>query len=198
MKKYTLIVGSHFSLANETDSDIMIDYNPGIWAIKTQKSALRFAREILAEGNEIRVTDYDNAKYHAVANKMIKELGLNQPLFEEIKAVEANVTNGKPSTLGALKKYLQVGTKIRIVNVENPERTRETEVIQVKNESIVTKKGETGQSHLYFEKAINWTFDNEGATYNSIREGKLAPCFKIEYMPNYGRASVDALNRAKL
>ena len=80
-KHYFLIVGHLFSLSNDTDADIMTDYSPGIWAIKTQKAILRFAKDILARGDTITVTDYDNPKYHRLANKFIKELGLVQPLF---------------------------------------------------------------------------------------------------------------------
>lgn len=185
MRKYTLIVNgpSSFSLSNETDADVMTDYFPGIWGITTQKNVLKYAKEYLANGDEIRVTDYDNPKYHAIANKFITELGLKQPLFQELSpAPTSTVTNGKPSTLGSLKKFLQVGTKIKIVSTTYPDRTRDTEVIQTKNESVVTRKG-TGQSHLYFDKAMNWGFDNSGATYYSLdRDGKWSPSFKIEYL----------------
>lgn len=112
-KQYTLTVGHSFSLANETDSNPQSDYSPGIWGLKTQKSAMKYAKQILEEGNQIRVTDYDNAKYHSLANMFIKELGLNQPLFVEPKALESEiVTNGKPSNLSQLKKYLKEGTKV--------------------------------------------------------------------------------------
>jgi len=182
-KHYKLIVGSHFSLSNETDCDSMSDYFPGIWAIKTQKSAIMFAKRILADGDSIEVTDYDNPTYHATANKFIKELGINQPLFSELVAPKSEpITNGKPSNLNQLKKFLSVGTKIRIVNTENPDRTRDTEVIETKTQSVVTRKGETGRSHLDFGTAINWTFDNSGATYNSVYEGKFTPIFKVEYI----------------
>ena len=185
-KKYTLIVSgdNRFSLSNETDSDPMTDYSPGIWGISTQKSALRYAREILANGDEIRVTDYNNAKYHTLANKFIKELGLKQELFKEpVFTIQSIVTkSGVPSTLGALKKFLTVGKKIRIVHTENPDRNRDTEVILVKNESIVTRKG-LGGSHLYFEKAVNWAFDNFGATYGYINnDGTWKASFRIEYL----------------
>jgi hypothetical protein len=63
-KHYSLIVGHDFSLSNDTDSDAQSDYSPGIWAISSQKATLRFAKEILAEGDTIMVTDYDNPNYH--------------------------------------------------------------------------------------------------------------------------------------
>lgn len=48
MKNFTLIVGHSFSLSNETNADVMTDYFPGIWGIKTQKSAMKYAKECLA------------------------------------------------------------------------------------------------------------------------------------------------------
>lgn len=185
-KKYSLIISGNnsFSLSNDTDSDAVTDYFPGIWALKTQKSALRFAKQILAEGNEIRVTNYDNPKYHPLANKFIKELGLSQVLFTEPKAVKQGVvTNGMPSTLGALKKFLTVGSKIRFVNFKNPDRSRETEVVEIHNNNFVTRKGEAGKSWMEFGKASDWSFDNLGATTHFINcEGQVVPSIRIEYM----------------
>jgi len=183
MKKYKVIVGHGLSIANETDCDIMTDYNPGIWGISSQKKTLQYAREYIAGGNEVTVTCYNQPQYFELANKFITELGLKQELFKVIEKLTGGVvTNGKPATLGALKRYLTVGTKIKIVNMENPDRTRETEVVEAKIESVVTKKGE-GRSHLYYGKATDWTFDNTGATYNTLtREGVYIPCFTIEYL----------------
>jgi hypothetical protein len=83
MKHFTLIVGHGYSLSNDTDSDSMTDYFPGIWGIPTQKRALEYAKKTLEEGHSITVTDYNNKNYHKVANKFIKALGLSQPLFDE-------------------------------------------------------------------------------------------------------------------
>ncbi len=182
MKKYKVIVGHGFSISNETDSDIQSDYSPGIWGISSQKKTLQYAREYLNGGNEVTVTCYDNPNYFELANKFITELGLKQPLFKVIeKPTGGVVTNGKPSTLGALKRYLTVGTKVKITSVENPQNNRETEVVETKTESVVTRKG-NGKSHIYYGKATDWTFDNTGATYNTLREGVYVPCFKIEYL----------------
>lgn len=180
-KNWTLIVGSHYSLSNDTDWNPMTDYSPGIWAVKTQKSIINFAKEILARGDSITVSDYNNPNYHTTANKIIKILGLNQPLFDEIKPRPVNVTNGKPTSLGALKKYLTVGKKIKIENLTNPSLTRDTEILQVKNDSIVTRKGEIGMSHLYFDKPVNWEFTNESATYGSIRDHGFSILYRIVY-----------------
>lgn len=186
-KQYSLIVGHGFSLSNDTDSDPMTDYSPGIWGIKTQKSALKYAAQYLAEGNDIRVTCYDNPRYFGLANQFIRDLGLKQPLFEEIAALPASVvTNGKPSTLGALKKYLQVGTKIRIVNYDSGTGavigTRDTFVKQVKTASVVNDKN-GGNSHLDFGKASDWSFDNEGANLHWITsDAKRILCLRVEYI----------------
>jgi hypothetical protein len=46
--------------------------------------------DLLDSFNEIiRVTNYNNPKYHELANKFIKELGIKQPLFQEIGSVPA-------------------------------------------------------------------------------------------------------------
>lgn len=184
MKKYKLIVSGNnsFSISNETDSDVMTDYFPGIWGLKTQKSALKYAKEYLAGGNEVSVTTYDNPSHAKLGNMFIKELGISQPLFTEPETVKPNVvSNGKPSTLGALKKFLVVGKKVRIESVEFPDRSRDTEVVLNNTTSCATKKGD-GKSWIYWNKASDWVFDNEGATSVYInREGKVVPSFKIVY-----------------
>ena len=186
MKKYTLIVGHDFSLSNETDSDPMTDYSPGIWGIKTQKSALRFAKEILSEGNEIRVTDYDQPQYHSLANWFIQELGLKQDLFKEPETIKQElVTNGKPSTLGSLKKFLVPETKLKIVWFDsegNPKSERETFVKRTQTNAWVFDKN-GGDSWLEHGKASEWSFSNDGATlYYIDREGKNIPTVKIIYL----------------
>lgn len=184
MKKvYKLIISGEksFSLSNETDCDSQSDYFPGIWSINTQKSALYFAKKYIDEGDEVYVTDYDNAKHHALANKFIKELGIKQPLFPEPDmTIKSSVTNGKPSTLGALRKYLSVGTKVRIESSQFPDRNRDTEIVLNNTTSCATKKGD-GKSWIYWNKATDWGFDNEGATSYYFQDGKMSPSFKIIY-----------------
>lgn len=188
MKKYTLIVGHHFSLSNETDADIQSDYFPGIWAIKTQKSALRFAKDIIAEGNEVRVTDYDNPNYHALANWFIKELGLDQPLFTEpAPIVQRPVTNGKPQNLNQLKKYLTVGKKIHVINYDgtgqNIRNERDTSVLASQTTSIILEKslGSGILSWLDLGKATEWSFDNQGATKNYLGDAGYVPSTRLIY-----------------
>ena len=186
MTKYTLIVGHDFCLSNETDADVQSDYFPGIWAIKTQKSALKFARQILEEGNEIRVSDYDNPKYHALANQFIKELGLKQYLFKEVEALkQEQVTNGKPSTLGALKKYLVTGTKVKIQWFDNEGKItneRETFVKRTQTNAWVFDKNGS-DSWLEHGKASEWVFSNDGATLHYIdRDGTTKPSVKLIYI----------------
>lgn len=188
-KQYTLIVGHNFSLSNETDADIMSDYNPGIWAIKTQKMALKYAHKLLEDGDTIKVTDYNNPAYHALANKFIKELGIDQPLFDEpstLRPILSVPTNGKPATLGALKKYLAPGLKIHLKNYQEDgtiRNERDTEIKRVQTNAIVVmKEGGTADSFLEFGNAKDWTFDNEGANKNFIsHEGKYVLSIRIEY-----------------
>lgn len=165
MKQYTLIVGHDFSLSNETDCDVQSDYMPGIWGIKTQKRAMEYSKKILTEGNEItRVTNYNNPKYNELANKFIKELGVKQPLFQEIGSVPASEpTEGKPSNLAQLKKYLSPEKKIRIINYGSSINTRETFVKKSQTQSIVLDK-EGRNSWLDLGKATDWSFDKKGAT----------------------------------
>lgn len=188
-KEYTLVVGHNFSLVNETDANPYTDYNPGIWSIKTQKMALKYARETLNEGNTVKVIDYNNPSYHSLANWFIKELGIKQPLFTEPEnAPTSSVTLGNiPSTLAGLKKYLTVGKKIRIINYVNlgnaeTTNTRETEIVKTQSESIVTKR-DGHNCWLDFGKASSWSFDNTGATHFTLnKDGKMEHSFRIEYL----------------
>lgn len=185
-KHYKLIVGHDFSLSNETDADPMSDYNPGIWCIPSQKRALAAARRLMAEGSTITVTDYENPRYHAVANKLITELGLSQPLFTEPEALQQGpVTSGKPSTLSQLKKYLVEGTKLTVMNFDSDGVTcrneRKTFVKRVQTNAVVLDKN-GGDSWLEFGKASEWLFFNDSATkYYIEREGKFVPTTKIVY-----------------
>lgn len=189
-KKYQLVIQGEnsFSLSNETDSDIYTDYFPGIWGIKTQKNALKYSKQELAEGNEVTVNCYNNAKHFKLANEFIKELGLKQELFKEVADLEKGVvTNGKPSTLGALKSYLKVGTKVHIKNYNSEGQVikeRDTEVTSSNTTSITTYKiGEEGKSWIYWDKANTWSFTNEGATHNyQNSDGKWEKSFTIEYL----------------
>ncbi len=186
MTQYTLIVGDHFALSNETNSDIQTDYFPGIWGIKTKKSAINFSKQILDEGNQIQITDYDNPKYHSLANELIKELGLKQDLFKEPETLKQNpITNGKPSTLAALKKFLAIGTKLRIQQLDYQgeiKNDRETFVKRTKTNAWVFDKF-GGDSWLEHGKASEWLFSNKEATLYSIdRDGTNKPLIKIIYI----------------
>lgn len=189
-KHYKLIVGHDFSISNETDSDPQSDYSPGIWAISSQKNAIKYAKEYLDKGAIVTVTDYNEPRYHALANKMIKELGLKQPLFQEPEAIPASTpTNGNPSTLSALKKHLQQNTRIVITNFHGngqaPE-SRETFVRSLvcsANSSNVILDKNGGRSWLEFGKASEWSFDDKGATrYDITREGTVEKSTRIEYV----------------
>jgi len=187
-KQYTLIVQDRISLSNETDAHPQSDYSPGIWSIKTQKSAMKWAKQLLAEGDKItRVTTYDNPNYAALANSFIKELGLDHPLFQEPVALKQElVTNGKPATLGALKKFLQPNLKLYITNYDSDGVTikaeRETFIRKVQSNSFtVDRQGK--DSWFYFDKAINWKFSNTGATHYWIgSDGKFTPSSKLTYI----------------
>jgi hypothetical protein len=187
-KNYTLIVGGHYSLSNDTDADIQSDYSPGIWAIKSQKEIIRYAREILANGDKITVSDYKNARYHSIANKIIKELGIDQPLFKEPEAApQSVVSNDKPASLAALKKYLVIGRKVHVINYDGEGKRRneqDTSVMDVQNNSVIFEKtlGVGVKSWLEYGKAEGWTFDDNGATlYFISKDGKVMPCTRIEY-----------------
>lgn len=188
MTHYKLIVGHDFSLADETNCDSMTDYFPGIWAIGSQKAALRYSKEILARGDTISVTDYDNPRYHALANSFIKELGLSQPLFEEPAPLTPSVVtkSGVPTNLSQLKKFLTVGKKIHMKNYFGEEiRERDTSVLEVKTASLVVEKtlGTGTRSWMDFGKASEWIFDNDGATHYYLdRDGKNLPQTRIEYI----------------
>lgn len=185
-KHYSFIVAHGFSLANETDADPMSDYSPGYWGISSQARAIKYAKELLAGGNTIKVNTYGDANYAALGNKMIKELGLSQPLFTEPEALKAEaVTNGKPSNLSQLKKYLQVGVKVTSKAIFKDgawQNSRETFVNSVQGNAVTFEKA-GGKSWVYFYKANEWTFDNAGATHHYIeREGKFIPSIRIEYL----------------
>lgn len=187
MKQYKLIVSANnFSLICPAEQDSMTDYFPGIWAIKTQKSALYFAKDELTKGNDVIVDCYNEPRNFPLANKMIKALGLKQPLFAEVAPVVSSVvTNGKPSTLGALKKYLQVGVKVRIKNYDSGTGAmrgeRDTFVKKLQTTSVVFDKN-GGNSWLEFGKAGDWSFDNDGAnSYWIDRDGKRILMTRIEY-----------------
>lgn len=186
-KEYTLIVQDRCSLSNETDAHPQSDYSPGIWSIKTQKSTLKFARQILGYGDKItRVTIYENPNYAAKANYLITELGLDFPLFQEPEVIKQEaVTNGKPSTLGALKRYLAEGTKIKICNFDSEgtvRNERETFVKKVQSNNIVLDKN-GGNSWLEFGKASEWNFTNETANHYWIgSDGKRTLSTRITYI----------------
>lgn len=184
MKNHTLIVGHDFSIANETDRDVYTDYFPGIWAISSQKQALNFARKILAEGDEITVTDYDQPKYHTLANKFIKALGLKQALYPEPKSPEQKpVTNGKPANLAELKRYLVTGRKVKIINYGDTGKAigeRDTSVIGTQTNAVIFDKN-GGKSWLEYGKAESWTFDEQGATNYAISAGEYRPLLRIAY-----------------
>lgn len=192
MKHHKLIVGSRFSLANETDWDPMTDYSPGIWAIESQKTALMYAKQFLAAGDTITVDCYNDPNYFALSNKFIKELGLKQELFKEVAPQSsAPVTNGKPKNLSQLKKYLTVGKLITISNYraneknELVETSRPTSVLAVQTNSIIVEKtlGSGIKSWLDIGKASDWTFTNEYAlkSYLSKYAQGYEPSTKIIY-----------------
>lgn len=185
MKTYSLIVQNDYCLSNETDSNIQTDYFPGIWGIKTQKSALKFAKEILAEGDIIKVSCYDNPKYYAIANEFIKALGLNQKLFPEVaRPVQGTVTNGKPSNLAQLKKYLTVGKVIHTKNYYGQEvKEKDTTVLGVQTNSFIFEKTLGSGIKSWFEigKANDWIFTNESAQKYEFVNGSLRLVYEIKY-----------------
>jgi len=184
-KHYKLIVGHDFSLSNETDCDIQSDYFPGMWGLKTQKSALKYAKQEIAEGNTISVTDYDNPNYHALANWFIKELGLSQELFKEPEAIISKVTGTAPRKLSDLKRYLEVGKKIKIANYRNGERVeRDSVVLSMQSNAFTVQKGGTQdvKSWVEYGKASEWGFtDTEATKYYINREGKNEATTTIIY-----------------
>ena len=64
MKKYSLchFGGNRFALTNETDRDVYTDYFPGIWGIETQKRAVQYTKELLADGHKVVLGMGDQAK----------------------------------------------------------------------------------------------------------------------------------------
>jgi len=65
---YTFVVSSHLALVDETHADPQTDYSPGYWGLKTEKEALKIARELMARGDKIVVSDYNRPRYHAKSN----------------------------------------------------------------------------------------------------------------------------------
>lgn len=185
MTKYSLIVQNDYCLSNETDSNIQSDYFPGIWGIKTQKQALEHAKKILDEGDEITVTCYDNPKYYAIANEFIKELGLNQKLFPEvIRPVQGAVTNGMPSNLSQLKKWLTIGKVIHTRNYYGQEvKEKDTTVLGIQTNSFIFEKtlGSGIRSWLDTGKASDWIFTNESAQKYEFINGELKLVYEIIY-----------------
>lgn len=183
MKHHTLIVsGDRYSLSNDTDSDPMSDYSPGIWAVKSQKSIIEFAKRYLERGDEIKVTCYDNPNHMGIANKMIKELGLKQELFPEQKAEPVVNCGSSPSNLNQLKKLLVIGKKIRIVRFrDDGEESRETFIKKVQSNNVVVDKSGSN-SWIEFDKSINWSFNKDGATYYWLNKDGKRPVFRIEYI----------------
>ena len=184
-KHYNLIVGHDFSISNETDADIQSDYSPGIWAIKSQKSAMKYCREYIAEGHRVSVSVH-NPKHHALANMFIKELGIKQELFKEPEALKQEaVSNGKPSNLAQLKKYLAVGTQVHVKNHYGAEvKEKDTSVLKVQTNQIVFEKtlGSGIASWFDLGKASEWIFTNEAAKkYDIDREGAQRLSYEIIY-----------------
>ncbi len=182
MTQYTLIVSNYFSLSDDTNSDSMSDYFPGIWAIKTQKSAMYFAKKYLDKGDSIKVTCYNNPSYFSLANKFIRELGLKQELFPESAPLPKSETGSMPANLNQLKKYLVVGKKVRMVRFRNDEKeSRDTFVKKVQSNAVVVDKNGSN-SWLEFGKSNDWSFDKDGATYYTYYSNERKPCVRIEYI----------------
>lgn len=188
MKDFTLIIGGSYSISNDTDADPQSDYSPGIWAISSFAKAIAYAQGYINLGHNVRVTCYDTPNFFAKSNEAIKLLGLSQELYEEIKPLEQKaITADVPKTFAELKRYMVLGRKFRVINglVMEKEKweTRETEVIKVQTNAIVSKRGESGKSWIEWDKASNWVLDNQGATYHYLdRDGKYQPSFRIEYI----------------
>jgi hypothetical protein len=189
-KVHKLIIGHGYSLSNETDSDIMTDYFPGIWGISSFKNAINYAAKYILEGDTVHVTTYNNPKYAKKGNEAIKILGLKQELFPEPEALTASVvTNDKPANLAQLKKFLKPDMKIKVINYRS-EGTAEriaTVLKVLSNNMTLTKAEEKGfwqPSWLEFNKASDWTFDNEGATvhYMDSQTGEYTPSTRLEYI----------------
>lgn len=186
MTHYTLIVGHSFSLCDETNGDPMTDYFPGIWAIKSRKSALKFAQACLDRGDTVTVSDYDNPAYHESANYCIKALGLSQPLFTLPAALpKPVVTSDKPATLAAFKKFLTPGLKITVdwLNSDGTVKSsRETFVKRVQTNSAVLDKNGS-DSWLDFGKAGDWVFTNTDATlfHMGHTDGVRYPVVRVIY-----------------
>jgi len=188
IKQYTLIVDGDksFSISNDTDADPVSDYSPGIWGIKSQAKALEYAHRLISGGHQLTVTDYDNARYHTLANRFIRELGLKQPLFAETPEAPRNTATkpGIPHTFAELKRFFAVGTKVRVINyASQTTQTRDTTVARVQTNGIYTFR-QSIQSWLEWGKATDWSLDDAGATHFWLdREGHLTHSCRLEYLP---------------
>lgn len=186
-KHYKVIVGHDYSISNETDYDPMTDYFPGIWALKSFKSALKYAKEYVDAGHAVTVTCYDNPRYMDTANKMIMALGIDQPLFKTATPLPASVvTNGRPSNLSQLKKYLTPGKKIVIVNYRDDGSIRDdrgTSILAVQTNSIIVEKtlGSGIKSWLDIGKATDWVFTNDSAMKYYLRDTGYVLSTRIIY-----------------
>lgn len=117
-----------------------------------------------------------------VANKIIKELGLKQELFPEPRPEPVVDCGSSPSNLNQLKKYLNVGKKIRIVRYRDGEQvSRETFVKKAQSNSVVVD-ADGRNSWIEFNKSINWSFDKDGAVYSWFESSGKRPVFRIEYI----------------
>ena len=191
-KKFTLIISGpgSFSLSNDTDSDPMTDYSPGIWGIKSQKRAVEYALRYKNEGHDITVTCYDNPEHFALGNKLIHSIGLSQPLFKVVPPPPATVNAGnlKVGNLSALKRHLVPGMKVMVTRYLDHSRseTRETSVISCKGDNLILEKtlGSGIKSYVYFGKATDWTFDRTGATHHYLGRGTegYIPTMRIDYL----------------
>lgn len=80
-KTYHLIVDSNYALSNRTDTRVGEDYFPGLWGIKTQKTAILHAKNLIENGDEVLVKNYNDSRYFKASNKIIDALGLKQDKF---------------------------------------------------------------------------------------------------------------------
>ena len=199
MKNYSLCIfgPSRFALSNDTDSDPYTDYNPGIWGITSQKSVLKMAAELIAEGNNVRVMTLSSDHMNNLANDFIKKLGINQPLLEVLPSIPANSVSkvGVPNSLASLRRAMIIGRVIRVINYDNDGAVigaRNTSVAGGNTSGMTVLKGDRN-SWIYWGRASDWSFDDNGATlyYRSKKT------MRIEYDPvNYGSVMVGGLHNA--
>ena len=148
---------------------------------------MKYAKELLADGDTITVDDYNNPQYHTLANKFIKELGLSQKLYEEPKALDVQtcVTNDKPSNLSQLKKFLTVGMKVHVRNYYGETMNeKDTTVLAVQTNQIVFEKtlGSGIKSWFDLGKASEWIFTNNTAQkYYIDNKGQNKLGYEIVY-----------------